>query len=54
MKVAFGYDIKSLDDPFIKVSEETSKISGWAMTPGRWLVDYIPNCAYIHRPDIYF
>ncbi|KAF9057018.1 cytochrome P450 [Panaeolus papilionaceus] len=47
MKVAFGYDIKSLDDPFIKVSEETSKISGWAMTPGRWLVDYIPSLRHI-------
>lgn len=42
MKLAFGYSIESLDDPFIKVADECSKISGWATTPGRWFVDYYP------------
>jgi hypothetical protein len=41
MKVAYGYTVGP-DDPFIKVAEESSKISGWATTPGRWLVDYYP------------
>ncbi|CAA7257444.1 unnamed protein product [Cyclocybe aegerita] len=47
MKVAFGYTISSLEDPFIKVAEETSKISGWAMAPGRWLVDYYPILQHV-------
>jgi hypothetical protein len=41
MKVAYGYTVGP-DDLFIKVAEESSKISGWATTPGRWLVDYYP------------
>ncbi|KAJ3506940.1 hypothetical protein NLJ89_g6580 [Agrocybe chaxingu] len=47
MKVAFGYSIASPEDLFIKVAEETSKISGWAMAPGRWLVDYYPIMRHI-------
>lgn len=41
MKVAFGYMITD-DDPFIKVADEASRISGWATQPGRWLVDHHP------------
>lgn len=41
MKVAFGYSITQ-DDPFIKIAEEASKISGLATQPGRWLVDHYP------------
>ncbi|KAJ7511350.1 cytochrome P450 [Mycena galericulata] len=40
MKVTFGYSISGDDDHFVSVAEQASKISGWAMTPGRWLVDY--------------
>ncbi|TEB35419.1 cytochrome P450 [Coprinellus micaceus] len=46
MKVAFGYTITD-DDPFIKVAEEASKISGWATQPGRWLVDHHPIIRFI-------
>lgn len=42
MKLAFGYTVKDLDDGFIAVAEESAKISGWAMAPGRWMVDYYP------------
>ncbi|ESK87633.1 cytochrome p450 [Moniliophthora roreri MCA 2997] len=42
MQVAYGYDIASADDRFIKVAEESAKISGLAMAPGRWAVDYYP------------
>ncbi|KAJ7149692.1 cytochrome P450 [Mycena filopes] len=47
MKVAFGYPISAGDDPFISIAEESSKISGWALTPGRWLVDYFPLLRFI-------
>ncbi|KAL0576540.1 hypothetical protein V5O48_005432 [Marasmius crinis-equi] len=47
MKVAYGYEIASERDHFIDVAEETSKISGWAMAPGRWLVDYYPVLRFL-------
>uniref|UniRef100_A0A8H8CER6 Cytochrome P450 n=1 Tax=Psilocybe cubensis TaxID=181762 RepID=A0A8H8CER6_PSICU len=47
MKHAFGYSIESLDDPFINVADECSKISGWATAPGRWLVDYYPILRFV-------
>ncbi|KAJ7723729.1 cytochrome P450 [Mycena maculata] len=47
MKVAFGYPISDEDDPFISVAEQASKISGWALAPGRWLVDYWPILRFI-------
>ncbi|KAF9456423.1 cytochrome P450 [Collybia nuda] len=46
MKMAFGYTVTA-DDPLIQDAEEASKISGWAMAPGRWLVDYIPIIRFI-------
>ncbi|KAG6867889.1 hypothetical protein C0993_009820 [Termitomyces sp. T159_Od127] len=46
MKMAFGYTVTE-NDPFIKVTEDTSKISGLAMAPGRWLVDYFPIMRYL-------
>lgn len=42
MKVAYGYTIAEDHDPFIGVAEEAAKISGWALAPGRWIVDYYP------------
>lgn len=42
MRVAFGYTIKDDDDDFLAAAEEASKITGWAMAPGRWLVDSFP------------
>ncbi|KAG6872786.1 hypothetical protein C0995_006706 [Termitomyces sp. Mi166 len=41
MKMAFGYTVTE-DDSFIKVAEESSKISGLALAPGKWIVDYFP------------
>jgi hypothetical protein len=41
MKMAYGYTIGP-DDPFVQLADESSKISGWATAPGRWLVDYYP------------
>ncbi|KAF4616877.1 hypothetical protein D9613_008925 [Agrocybe pediades] len=42
MKLAFGYEVNGLDDPFVKIADETSKISGWVSTPGRWIVERFP------------
>ncbi|KAF7369534.1 Cytochrome P450 [Mycena venus] len=47
MKVAFGYTVSDGDDPFISIADQSSKISGWAMTPGRWLVDYFPILRFV-------
>ncbi|KAK7054002.1 cytochrome P450 [Favolaschia claudopus] len=47
MKVAFGYSVLDNDDPFISIADESSKISGWAMAPGRWLVDYLPILRFV-------
>jgi len=42
MKLAFGYNVQSLDDDFVRIADETSKISGWVSEPGRWLVERVP------------
>ena len=42
MMIAYGYKVSSLDDEFIAAAEETSRITGLAMAPGRWLVDSFP------------
>ncbi|KAJ7710621.1 cytochrome P450 [Mycena rosella] len=47
MKVAFGYSITVAHDRFISVAEQSSNISGWAMAPGRWLVDYYPIFRFV-------
>ncbi|KAK7062271.1 cytochrome P450 [Favolaschia claudopus] len=47
MKVAFGYSVLDDDDPFISTADESSKISGWAMAPGRWIVDYLPILRFV-------
>ncbi|KAJ7149440.1 cytochrome P450 [Mycena crocata] len=47
MKVAFGYEVTGDEDPFISVAEQSAKISGWAMAPGRWLVDYWPILRFV-------
>ncbi|KAJ7859776.1 cytochrome P450 [Mycena olivaceomarginata] len=47
MKVAFGYSVLGSDDPFISIADQSSKISGWALAPGRWLVDYLPILRFI-------
>ncbi|KAF9070749.1 cytochrome P450 [Rhodocollybia butyracea] len=42
MKAAYGYTVSEENDPFIGIAEESAKISGWALAPGRWIVDYYP------------
>ncbi|KAJ7030325.1 cytochrome P450 [Mycena alexandri] len=45
--VAFGYSISDGDDPFISIAKSSSQISGGALEPGRWLVDYFPALRFI-------
>ncbi|KAF8646168.1 hypothetical protein AX16_007363 [Volvariella volvacea WC 439] len=47
MKLAYGYEVEGDTDRFVKTAEEAAKISGWAMAPGRWLVDYYPIVRFI-------
>ena len=46
MMVAFGYSVGSIKDSFVEAAEECAKITGWAMAPGRWLVEYLPISEY--------
>ncbi|KAF5350311.1 hypothetical protein D9758_012796 [Tetrapyrgos nigripes] len=46
MKLAYGYSIKE-NDPFLKLAEESARISGWALAPGKWLVDYYPILRFL-------
>ncbi|KAJ3772789.1 cytochrome P450 [Lentinula raphanica] len=47
MKIAYGYSLTENNDPFIQIAEESARISGWALAPGRWLVDYYPIVRFI-------
>lgn len=44
MKMAYGYTVSDHQDFFVDAAEETSRITGYAAQPGRWLVDYYPIC----------
>ncbi|TFK49211.1 cytochrome P450 [Heliocybe sulcata] len=47
MRVAYGYTISGQDDFFVRTAEEASQISGRAMAPGRWLVNYFPLLRFV-------
>ena len=42
MSIAYGIDIKSVDDPFLSASLEASHVITTAMAPGKFLIDVIP------------
>jgi hypothetical protein len=42
MRVAYGYTIVDLNDTFVNVAEETTRITDQTMANGSWLVDYCP------------
>jgi hypothetical protein len=41
--IAYGIQVASAHDPYIKRSEEALSIIDKAGTPGAWLVDIIPS-----------
>ncbi|KAI5120525.1 hypothetical protein M0805_004533 [Coniferiporia weirii] len=47
MMVGYGYTVTDLEDIFIAHAKETSQITGWAMAPGRWLVDSFPLLRFV-------
>ncbi|ETW75662.1 cytochrome P450 monooxygenase 5 [Heterobasidion irregulare TC 32-1] len=47
MKLAFGYSVAEHDDFFVQAAEESSKISGFALAPGRWLVESYPLLRFV-------
>ena len=42
MHIAYGYKVKSSDDYFVAMAEESMRVGSLAAAPGRWLVDSIP------------
>ncbi|KAF9447574.1 cytochrome P450 [Macrolepiota fuliginosa MF-IS2] len=45
--LAYGIDVKSIDDPYIKVSEHAIDLLNNASAPGKYLVDAIPLLKYV-------
>lgn len=48
LDIAYGLDIRTTDDPYLKRAEECLKIIDQAGNPGSFLVDIVPAC------DCYF
>ena len=45
MSIAYGIEIKSVDDRFLNANLEASHAIAAAMVPGKFLADVIPMCA---------
>ena len=45
---AYGFDIRTLDNPYLKWADEYPKIVVWAGNPGSYLVDILPTCVPCH------
>jgi hypothetical protein len=45
--VAYGIEMKSKDDPYVRMSERAMSGLVLAGTPGRWLVDVLPFLKYV-------
>ena len=44
LDIAYGLDIRTADDPYLKRAEECLKIIDQAGNPGSFLVDIVPAC----------
>jgi hypothetical protein len=42
MKVAYGYNVKDDNDPYLHLAEEGIRLGSLGGAPGRWLVDSFP------------
>ncbi|TFK75549.1 cytochrome P450 [Pluteus cervinus] len=47
MRIAYGYHVESIDDPFIKSAELVLEQFSYAISPGRLLVNLIPALKYL-------
>ena len=48
LDIAYGLDIRTSDDPYLKRAEECLKIIDQAGNPGSFLVDIVPACTPRH------
>ncbi|KAF9562477.1 cytochrome P450 [Agrocybe pediades] len=49
LKVAYGYQVESNDDPLVQLIEETFKLGGIVNVPGKFWVEYFPALRFL--PD---
>ncbi|KAJ3561807.1 hypothetical protein NP233_g9969 [Leucocoprinus birnbaumii] len=47
MSVAYGYQVKSNDDKFVNILEETLRLAGVLNTPGKFWVEFLPILRYV-------
>ncbi|KZV85441.1 cytochrome P450 [Exidia glandulosa HHB12029] len=47
MRIAYGYDIQTENDPFVDRIEESIKLAGAASQAGRWAVDSLPWLRFV-------
>ena len=46
LDIAYGLDIRTSDDPYLKRAEECLQIIDKAGNPGAFLVDIVPACTH--------
>ena len=46
LDIAYGLDIRTSDDPYLKRAEECLQIIDKAGNPGSFFVDIVPACAH--------
>ncbi|KAJ7506022.1 cytochrome P450 [Mycena galericulata] len=47
IKRTYGYDVNSMEDPLLKLVDETNKTTSIAVTPGKFWVNLFPKMKYI-------
>ena len=52
-QITHGYAVESFDDPLVRVAETCTHEFSFLASPGAYLVDLIPACAYpAHRDRV--
>ncbi|KLO19236.1 cytochrome P450 [Schizopora paradoxa] len=51
LKLTFGINCKTKDDPFIHLSEKMQHLTTKALKPGKWLVEFFPVCKLANVPS---
>jgi hypothetical protein len=44
LRIAYGYKAKDRDDPLVHHVEKCVEDLGFILTPGAWIVDFLPIC----------
>jgi hypothetical protein len=53
LDIAYGLDIQTTDDPYLKRAEECLQIIDKAGNPGSFLVDIMPACTHYSFPLVF-